>query len=81
MDDTTLTAESERELKSPLMRVNKESEKAVLVSSPLTSWQIEGEAVTGFIFLASKITADSEIKRYFLLGKKTMTNLNSILKS
>ena len=62
--------ESEKELKSLLMRVNKDSEKAVLASSPLTSWQIEGETVTGFIFLASKIIADSEIKRYFLLGKK-----------
>ena len=81
VDDTTQMAESEKELKSLLMRVNEESEKAVLASSPLTSWQIEGETVTGFIFLASKIIADSEIKRYFLLGKKTKTNLNNILKS
>ena len=81
VDDTTQMAESEKELKSLLMRVNEESEKAVLASSPLTSWQIEGETVTGFIFLASKIIAHSEIKRYFLLGKKTKTNLNNILKS
>ena len=79
------------------MRMKKESEKAglkfniqkteIMASSPITSWQIEGEkveAVTGFIFLGFKITADGEcsheIKRYLLLGRKAMTNLDSILK-
>ena len=96
-DDTTLMTESEEELKSLLMRVKK-SEKAglklniqktkIMASSPITSWQIEGEkveAVTDFIFLGSKIIADSdcshEIKRHLLLGRKTMTNLDSIIKS
>ena len=91
-------AESEEELQSLLMRVKEESEKAglklniqktkIMASSPITSWQIEGEkveAVTDFIFLGSKITADSdcsqEIKRCLLLGRKVMTNLDSILKS
>ena len=95
-DDTTLMAESE-ELKSLLMKV-KESEKAwlklniqktkIMASSPITSWQIDGETVeivADFIFLGSKITADGdcshEIKRCLLLGKKAMTNLDSILKS
>ena len=95
-DDTTLMAESE-ELKSLLMKV-KESEKdglklniqktKIMVSSPITSWQIDGktvETVSDFIFLGSKITADGdcshEIKRCLLLGKKIMTNLDSILKS
>ena len=89
-------AESE-ELKSLLMNVKEKSEKADLklniqktkirAYSPITSWQIDGETVetvTGFIFLGSKITADSdynEIKRSLLLGRKTMTNLDSILKS
>ena len=91
-------AESKEELKSLLMRVKEEREKAdlklniqkfmVLASGPITSWQIEGEnveAVTDFLFLGSKITADSdcsrEIKRRLLLGRKVMTNLGSILKS
>ena len=97
-DDTTLMAESEEELKSLLMKVKEESEKAglklniqkmkIMASSPITSWKIDGEAVetvTDFIFLCSKITADGdcshEIKRQFLLGRKPMTNLDSILKS
>ena len=97
-DDTTLMAESEEELKILLMRVKEESEKAglklniqktkILASSPITSWQIDGETmerVTDFLFLCSKITADGdcscEIKRCLLLGRKVMTNLNSILKS
>ena len=85
-------AEGEEELKSLLMRVKEESEKAgfkfnirktmVMVSSPITSWQVE--TVTDFIFLGSKITVDSdcshEIKRHFLLGRKAMTNLDSTLK-
>ena len=94
-DDTTLMAESEEELKSLLMKVKKESEKAslkfnikkakIMASSPITSWQIDGETVRDFIFLASKIIADGdcshEIKRHFLLGRKAVTNLDSILKS
>src|SRR5574341_1102247 len=97
-DDTTLMAESEEELKSLLMKVKEESEKVglklniqktkVMVSSPITSWQIDGEpveTVADFIFLGSKITADGdcshEIKRRLLLGRKVMTNLDSILKS
>ena len=97
-DDTTLMAESEEELKSLLMKVKEESEKVglklniqktkMMVSSPITSWQIDRETketVRGFIFLSSKITADGdcshEIKRCFLLGRKAMTNLDSILKS
>ena len=96
-DDTTLMAESE-ELKSLLMKVKEESEKAglklsiqkrkIMASCPITSWQIDGETmetVTDFIFLGSKITADGdcshEIKRCLLLGRKAMTNLDSILKS
>ena len=95
--DTTFMAESE-ELKSLLMKVKKESEKAglnpniqktkIMASGPITSWQIDGETmetVTHFIFLGSKITADGdcihEIKRHLLLGRKAMTNLDSILKS
>ena len=91
-------AESEEELQSLLMKVNEESENAglklniqkikVLASGPITSWQINGESmetVADFIFLGSKITADSdcshEIKRYLLLGRKVMTNLDSIFKS
>ena len=88
-------AENEEELKSLLMRVNKESEKAslklntkIMASGPITSWQINGEkmeTVTAFIFLGSKITANSdcshEIKRHLLLGRKAMTNLDSKLKS
>ena len=94
-DDTTPMAESEEELKSFLTKVKKESEKAglkfkiqkmnIMASSPITSWQIDGETMTDFIFLGSKITADGdcshEIKRHLLLGRKAMTNLDSILKS
>ena len=97
-DDTTLMAESEEELKSLLIKVKPESEKAalklniqktkIMVSSPITSWQIDGETmetVTDFIFLGSKITADGdwshEIKRRLLLGRKAMTNQDNILKS
>ena len=92
-DDTTLMAESE-ELKSLLMKVREESEKAglklniqktkILASGPITSWQTDGETVTDFILWGSKITADGdcshEIKRRLLLGRKAMTNLDSILK-
>ena len=97
-DDTTLMAENEEELKSLLMKVKEESEKAglkpniqkikIMVSGPITSWQTDGETmetVTDFIFLGSKITANGdcshEIKRCLLLGRKAMTNLDSILKS
>ena len=97
-DDTTLMAESEEELKSLLMKVEEESEKVglklniqktkIMASGPITSWQTEGEiveTVADFIFLVSKITADSdcshEIKRHLLLGRKVMTNVDSILKS
>ena len=97
-DDTTLMAESEEELKSLLMKVKEESEKAglklniqktkIMASGPITSWQIDGETVetvSDFIFFSSKITADGdgshEIKRPLLLGRKVMTNLDSILKS
>ena len=90
-----LMAESEEELKSLLMKVKEESEKAglklkiqktkITVSGPITSWQVDGETVTDFIFLGSKITADGdsshEIKRYLPLGRKAMTNLDSIFKS
>ena len=98
VDDTTLMAESEEELKSLLMKVKEESEKPglklnmqktkIMTSGPITSWQIDGETVetvADYIFLGSKITADGdcshEIKRYLLLGRKVMTNLDSILKS
>ena len=98
IDDTTLMAESEEELKSLLMKVREESEKVVLklniqktkimASSLITSWQIDGETVdtvSEFFFLGSKITEDGdsshEFKRCLLLGRKAMTNLNSILKS
>ena len=97
-DDTTLLAESKEELKSLLMKVKEESEKAglklniqktkIMASSPNTSWKIDGETmetVTDFIFGGSKITADGdcsyEMKRRFLLGRKAMTNLDSILQS
>ena len=97
-DDTSLMAESEEELKSLLMKVKEESEKVglklniqktrIMVSGPITSWQIDGETVetvSDFIFLGSKITADGdcshEIKRRLLLGRKIMTNLDSIFKS
>ena len=93
-DDTTLMAESE-ELKSLLMKVKEESEKAglklniqkmkIMASSPITSWQIDGETVIDFIFLGSKITDNGDcnhkIKRCLLLGRKVMSNLDSILKS
>ena len=94
-DDTTLMAESEEELKSFLMKVKEESEKAglklniqktkIMASGPITSWRIDGETVSDFIFLGSKITAygdcSHEIKRLLLLGRKVMTKLDSILKS
>ena len=96
--DTTLLAESEDELTSLLIKVKEESEKVglklnsqktkIMASSPITSWQIEGETmetVRDFIFLGSRITADGdcshEIKRRLLLGRKAMTNLDHILKS
>ena len=96
-DDTTLMAESEEELKSLLMKVKEESEKAglklniqktkITACSPITSWQVDRETmetVTDFIFLGSKITVDTacshKIKRCLLLGRKAMTNLDSILK-
>ena len=94
-DDTTLMAESEKELESLLMKVKEESEKVglklnikktkIMASGPITSWQIDGERVSDFIFPGSKITADGdcshEIKRHLLLGRKVMTNLDSIFKS
>ena len=95
-DDTTFMAESE-ELKSLLMKMKEESEKAglklniqktkIMTSGPITSWQIDGETVetvTDFIFLGSNITADDDcshkIKRHLFLGRKAMTNLDSVLK-
>ena len=92
--DTTLMAESEEELKSLLMKVKEESEKVglklniqktkVMASSPITSWRVDEETVADFVFLGSKITTDGdgshEIKRCLLLGRKVMTNLDSILK-
>ena len=92
-DDTTLLAESEK-LKSLLMKVKEESEKVglklniqktkIMASGPITSWQIDGETVSDFIFLDSKITVDGdcshEIKRRLLLRRKVMTNLDIILK-
>ena len=94
-DDTTLMAESEEELKSFLMKVKEESEKVglklniqktkIMASGPITSWDIDGETVSDFIFGGSKITADGdcshETKRRLLLGRKVMPNLDSILKS
>ena len=88
-------AESEEELQSLLMKVKEESEKVglklniqktkIMASGPITSWQKDGETVADFIFGGSKITADgdcsNEIKRRLLLGRKAMTNLDSILKS
>ena len=88
-------AESEEELKSLLMNMKVESEKVglklniqkmkIMASGPITSWQIDGETVSDFIFLGSKITVDGdcshEIKRCLLLGRKIMTNLDSIFKS
>ena len=95
VDDTTLMAKSEEELKSLLMKVKEESEKVglkfniqkmkIMASGPITSWQIDGETmetVADFIFLGSKIIEDGdcshEIKRCLLLGRKVMTNLDSI---
>ena len=92
---TTLMAESEEELKRLLMKVEEKSKKVglklniqktkILASDPITSWQIDRETVRDFIFFSSKITADGdcsqEIKRFLLLGRKIMTNLDSILKS
>ena len=94
-DNTTVMAESEEELKSLLMKVKVESEKIglklniqkikIMASSPITSWQIDVETVADFILEGSKITADvdcsHEIQRRLLLGRKVMTNLDSILKS
>ena len=98
VNDTTLMAESEEELKSLLISVKEESESSslklninktkIMASSPITSWQIEGEKVeivTDFLFLGSNITANGncshEIRRLFLLGRKAMTNLKSVLRS
>ena len=94
-DDTTLMAESDEEIKSLLMKVKEEIVKAglklniqktkIMASSPITSWQIDGETMAECIFLGSKITTDGdcshEIKRRLLLGRKVMTNLDSIFKS
>ena len=97
-DDTTLMAENEEKLKSLLMKVKEQSEKAglklnlkkikIMASGPITSWELDGETVktmSDFIFLGFKITADGdcshEIKRRLLLGRKFMTNLDSIFKS
>ena len=97
-NNTTLMAECEEQLKSLLMKVKEESEKAglklniqetkIMASGPITSWQIEGRkmaTMTDFIFLGSQITVDGDcshkIKRCLLLGRKAMTNLDSILKS
>ena len=94
-DDTTFMAESEEELKNLFMKVKDESEKVdlklniqktkIMASGPITSWEIDGETVADFIFWGSKITADGdcshEIKRHLLLGRKVMTNLDSMLKS
>ena len=94
-DDTTLMAESEEELKGLLMKVKEESEKVglklniqktkIMASGPITSWELDGETVSDFILGGSKKTADGdfshEIKTHLLLGRKVMTNLDSILKS
>ena len=94
-DDTTLMPESEEELKSLLMKVKEKSEKAalklniqktkIMASGPITSWEIDGETVSDFILGGSKFTADAEcnheIKRRLLLGRKVMTNLDSLFKS
>ena len=94
-DDTTLMAEGEEELNSLLMKVKVESEKGglklniqktkIMASGPITSWEIDGETVSAFIFLGSKITADGdcshEIERRLLLARKVMTNLDGIFKS
>ena len=94
-DDTTLIGENEEELKSLLMKVKEENEKVglklniqkmkIMASGPITSWEIDGEIVSDFIVLDSKITADGdcshEIKKHLLVGRKAMTNLDSILKT
>ena len=94
-DGTTLMAERKEELKSLLMKVKKETEKVdlklniqqtkIMASGPITSWQIDGETVTDFILRGSIITTNGncshEIKRHLLLGRKAMTNLDSIFKS
>ena len=94
-DDTTLMAESKEELKNLLMKVKEASEKVglklniqktkITASSPITSWQTDGETVADFISGGSKISTDGDcsgdIKRHLLLGRKAMTNLDSILKS
>ena len=94
-DDTTFMAESEEELKSLLMNVQEESEKVglklnmqktkIMASGPITSWEIDGETVSDFILGGSRITADGdfshEMKRHLLLGRKFMTNLDTILKT
>ena len=94
-NDTTLMAESEEELKSLLMKLKEQRKNVdlklniqktkIIASGPITSWQIDAETVRDFIFLGSKITADGdcshEIKRCLLLGRKVITNLDSILKS
>ena len=94
-DDITLMTESEEELKSLLMKVKKECERAglkfniqktnIMASGPIISWQIDGETMRDFIFLGSRITTDGdcshEIKRRLLLGRKAMTNPDSILKN
>ena len=93
--DSTVIAESKEELNSLLMKVKEESEKVglklsiqktkIMASGPITSWQIDGETVTDFILGGSKITADGdcshEVKRRLLLGRKAMTNLDSLLKT
>ena len=92
---TTLMAENEEELKSLLIKVKVESEEVglklniqkmkIMASGPITSWEMDGETVSDFIFLGSKITADGdcshEIKRHLLLGREVMTTLDSIFKS
>ena len=94
-DDTTFVAESEEELKSLLMNLQEESEKVglklnmqkmkIMVSGPITSWEIDGETVSDFILGGSRIIADGdfshEMKRRLLLGRKFMTNLDTILKT
>ena len=94
-DDTTLMAENEEELKSLLVKAKEKSEKVglklniqkmkIMASGPITSWEIDGETVSDFIFVGSEITADGdrshEIKRCLLFGRKVMTNLGSIFKS
>ena len=94
-DGSTFMAESEEELKSLLMKMKEESENVglklniqkteIMASGTITSWQIDGETVADFIFLDFKITSDGdcshEIKRHLLLGRKVMTNLDSIFKS